>query len=214
MTPLTACTLVLAVLTLLALPATPADARTALALGLGWAACVPLLAACVYGARAAPSGTGYALHRDLGWACVALSVAHGVLFLPEPGFLRYLLPGAPSWQWAGLAALPVLVLLSASAHRGLRRRAFPGGEGFRSAHLVWTTLALALVAWHCVGSAFVLHTRFHVGVFLALLLGAPLLAVLFRGHLRLTAATAPGYASAAGATVLLLLLYLLPRSLR
>lgn len=212
MIPLIGATLAFAVLTLVALPATPTDLRTALALGLGWAACLPLLVACVYGARAAPSGTGYGLHRDLGWACVVLAAAHGGLFLPEPGFVRYLLPGAPSWQWAGLVALPMLVLLSASAHRTLRRRAFPGGRGFRTAHLAWTVVTLALVAWHAIGSAFVLHGPILVTAFLLVLFGPTVLAVACRGRFRPTKNSKPGYGSAAGATVLLLVLFVLPRS--
>ncbi|MFO1399779.1 MAG: cytochrome c3 family protein [Steroidobacteraceae bacterium] len=91
-------------------------------------------------------------HRWLGWLALAFAAAHVVvLALADPLVLRYLQPGLPWYQLAGvlaIASLLAIVLLAEAPSRA----GGPGRSGFRPSHLGLCVLVIGLLAAHVVVS--------------------------------------------------------------
>ena len=126
------------------------------------------------------------LHRQLSYLMAAFVAAHvlGVLVL-EPRTFDYLLPTAPAYMVAGLAALLLLLVLVVTSQGGLKRR-WPQAS-WRGWHATFSIVGLGALAWHLVGSGF-----WFVGAgpwwALAWLLGVPTgLALYWRGRRTLAA---------------------------
>ncbi len=100
-----------------------------------------------------------AIHRHMGYAALALIVAHaGWILLFEPLVLDYLLPTAPLYMLAGnLAFLLVLLLVFISLSR-VRRWLWRDYVLFRRVHAVLACAVLALALLHVCISGFYANT--------------------------------------------------------
>jgi len=125
------------------------------------------LAACwllfIYAGRPARfppfSGRFFAnLHRDLGYVCLLLSALHiAVLLVHEPLLIEHMKPTAPFYMLAGLiAAILMLVLVLLSITR-LRRAIYQHHYTFRRQHGILSTLLLAMLLIHIIGSGYYLN---------------------------------------------------------
>jgi len=93
------------------------------------------------------------LHRQLSYWLLALLLAHVVgLVLLETRVIDYLLPTAPGYMLAGLAALLLVsVLIVTSRYRSRLRWANPG---WRRWHAAMSLAAIGFTGWHLWGSAY------------------------------------------------------------
>lgn len=115
-------------------------------------------------------------HRDLGFAVLGLAVAHvGLLLWTDPTVVEYLMPTAPGYQLAGIAALVLLVILGATSTGGTRRRVWSSHRGFQVVHVVLSLLAIALISGHVLVSARYAHMPRAGSAFLAVSIVAMLL---------------------------------------
>lgn len=108
------------------------------------------------------------LHRQLSYLLCALLLAHVLgLVLLELRVVDYLLPTAPGYMLAGLAAMVlVIVLVLSSRYRTRLRWENPG---WRHWHAGMSAAAIAFTAWHLWGSAYWVATPVALGVALWLL---------------------------------------------
>ena len=155
-------------------------------LGYAWdfANAVGLLGACllgllfVIGGRPQPrplyEGKFFLrLHRDLGFAAVALLLAHiVVLLVDEPLLIEDLLPSAPGYMLAGLASAILMLVLAVSSLSRVRPRWSSSAASFRRWHYGGSLLALLLMAVHMLGAGY-----YSGGVWKGALLVALMLAV-------------------------------------
>jgi DMSO/TMAO reductase YedYZ heme-binding membrane subunit len=94
------------------------------------------------------------LHTAIGYAALILAALHiGGLVLSDHTVLEYLKPTAPLYQFAGIAATLLLVLLVLLSHGPLRRRLWTSHRGFQASHVILACLLAALVAVHVVVTA-------------------------------------------------------------
>jgi hypothetical protein len=124
--------------------------------GLGFFACIGLIAVMVFRLRAPPQGAGYDFHKDLSWWILGAVVLHVVLLLFDGTVINYLLPGAPAYMWAGWAAGLLLILVCLISGRQRRRTHFERGKAFRYSHLAWAWALLGFAAWHILISGYYL----------------------------------------------------------
>lgn len=95
------------------------------------------------------------LHRDLGFAAVALLLVHiGVLLVDEPLLIEELLPSAPGYMLAGLASAILMLVLAISSLNRVRPRWSNGAASFRRWHYGGSLLALLLMAVHVLGAGY------------------------------------------------------------
>lgn len=95
------------------------------------------------------------LHRDLGFAAVALLLVHiGVLLVDEPLLIEDLLPSAPGYMLAGLASAILMPVLAISSLNRVRPRWSNGAASFRRWHYGGSLLALLLMAVHVLGAGY------------------------------------------------------------
>lgn len=93
------------------------------------------------------------LHRWLSYLLLVLLVAHVLgLVLLEPRTVDYLLPTAPGYMLAGLAALLLVLALILTAR--FRPRLGWANPGWRRWHAVMATVAIGLSAWHLWGAGY------------------------------------------------------------
>ncbi len=94
------------------------------------------------------------LHALIGWAALIAVVVHiGGLLLADRTVIEYLKPTAPLYQFAGIAALLVLLVLVPVSVAGARRRLWKSHRGFQAAHVVLACALCALIAVHVVVTA-------------------------------------------------------------
>ncbi|WP_236200045.1 ferric reductase-like transmembrane domain-containing protein [Pseudomonas pseudonitroreducens] len=95
------------------------------------------------------------LHRDLGFAAVALLLVHiGVLLVDEPLLIEDLLPSAPGYMLAGLASAILMLVLAISSLNRVRPRWSRSAASFRRWHYGGSLLALLLMAVHVLGAGY------------------------------------------------------------
>lgn len=152
--------------------------------GFGFVACVLMLTVALLGGRAPPIGAGLVFHRHFGWAAFAALGIHVAMMLADQTTWQYLEIGAPAYMWAGLMALVPLTLLAVSGLQGPRRRWFGRAGEFRSAHLLWSAAAAALVSWHVIGSGYYVEGLAAAAIFGAVFMGVPVYAQLRRSAVR------------------------------
>lgn len=113
----------------------------------------------------------HALHRDLGYAAIALLALHvGMLLYDEPLLLNHLLPSAPGYMLAGLgAALALLLLVPLSLVR-VRRRLWRDHRQFKRWHYGASLAIVGLIAWHVLGAGFYVHAPWKVALWVLLTL--------------------------------------------
>lgn len=113
------------------------------------------------------------LHRDLGFAAVALLLIHiGVLLIDEPLLIEDLLPSAPGYMLAGLASAILMLVLAVSSLGGVRPRWSSSAVSFRRWHYGGSLVALLLMAVHVLGAGY-----YSSGIWKGALLVALMLAV-------------------------------------
>ncbi|MDN6859810.1 ferric reductase-like transmembrane domain-containing protein [Pseudomonas sp. CAN2814] len=95
------------------------------------------------------------LHRDLGFAAVALLLVHiVVLLVDEPLLIEDLLPSAPGYMLAGLASAILMLVLAVSSLSRVRPRWSSSAAGFRRWHYGGSLVALLLMAVHVLGAGY------------------------------------------------------------
>ena len=93
------------------------------------------------------------LHRRLSYLLLALVAAHVVgLAILEPRVLDYLLPTAPGYMLAGLAALLLACTLVLTAR--FRARLAWANPGWRRWHAAMSAVCIGLTGWHLWGAAY------------------------------------------------------------
>ena len=161
-------------------------------LGLGsLLACVGLCAWPVR-PRVAPTPPAVTLarHRLLGFAALALALLHTVgLLVVEPQLIEHLLPTAPLFMLAGLAALLVLIALCVTGLWVVRRH-FPSSGAFQLLHIALGVLLLGGLAVHAVGAGRYLPGATGRGVLVLAAVLALLVVLRARRHGRRAAGTA------------------------
>jgi len=149
----------------------------------GLAAVIGALALCAFPVRpreaTPPAPMPLDRHRDLGFAVLALSVAHaGVLLVADHPVVEYLLPTTPLYQAAGIVAFALLLVLGVTSTREPRRRLWRSHRGFQAFHVVLSIAVVALITVHVVVSARYVHGWIMASAYVAVTMAA--LAMLLR----------------------------------
>lgn len=126
--------------------------------------------------RPAPQVAFHArLHSNVAVLALALVAVHASVLLADDAVtIEYWKLSAPPYMLAGIVALLLMAAIVASGYPKPRRWLFASSAQFRRVHGFSSILLTALIAWHVAGSALYLDTRLKQGVFVALLVGAPL----------------------------------------
>jgi predicted CXXCH cytochrome family protein len=116
------------------------------------------------------------LHTLIGWVALIAVVVHvGGLLLVDRTVVEYLKPTAPLYQFAGIAAVFVLLGLIFTSLAGARRRLWKSHRGFQATHVVLACALSALIAVHIVVTARYLGGRGRRAWFVAATIGAILM---------------------------------------
>jgi DMSO/TMAO reductase YedYZ heme-binding membrane subunit len=123
-----------------------------------------------------PTLVSLRLHTGIGWAALILAALHiGGLLLFDHTVIEYLKPTAPLYQFAGIAAALLLVLLVLLSHGPLRRRLWQSHRGFQASHVILACALAALVAVHVVVTARYVGGRGRRALYVAATAGALLM---------------------------------------
>jgi DMSO/TMAO reductase YedYZ heme-binding membrane subunit len=122
---------------------------------LGFAAALACLALCGCPVRPRESVPPVLLslsrHELLGWIAVGAAALHVlVAVVTDHTVIEYLKPSTPLYQWAGIAALLVMLVLTLSSLASFRRRLWRSHRNFQATHIVLGCLALVLLAAHVI----------------------------------------------------------------
>lgn len=110
-----------------------------------------------------------ARHGHLGWLASGCVVAHAVLAeCADPVALEHLRVTTPLYEWAGIAALALLLFLCVPASAPLRRRLWSRHRSFQASHVIASALVLVLIAVHVLTTARYLHGPLARGLGVAL----------------------------------------------
>ncbi|MDG9855014.1 ferric reductase-like transmembrane domain-containing protein [Pseudomonas nitroreducens] len=149
------------------------------------------------------------LHRDLGFAAIALLLVHiVVLLVDEPLLIEDLLPSAPGYMLAGLASAILMLVLAISSLNRVRPRWSSHAASFRRWHYGGSLLALLLMAVHVLGAGYYSAGVWKSALLIALMLVAaawprlPRPANGLSGRKRNTAQRATWFALAASGVIL------------
>ena len=171
-----------ALVVLLALPAVAGFVGPAWELSqwAGLAAAIACIALCGAPLRPRdaepPTLVSLRLHTGIGWAALILAALHiGGLVLSDHTVIEYLKPTAPLYQFAGIAAALLLLLLVLLSHGPLRRRLWKSHRGFQASHVILACALAALVAMHVVVTARYLGGRGRRALYVAATIGALLM---------------------------------------
>jgi DMSO/TMAO reductase YedYZ heme-binding membrane subunit len=171
-----------ALVVLLALPAVAGFVGPAWELSqwAGLAAAIACIALCGAPLRPRdaqpPTLVSLRLHTGIGSAALVLAALHiGGLVLSDRTVIEYLKLTAPLYQFAGIAAALLLVLLVLLSHGPLRRRLWKSHRGFQAAHVVLACALAVLVAVHVIVTARYLGGRGRRALYVAAAIGALLM---------------------------------------
>ncbi|MDP6375450.1 MAG: ferric reductase-like transmembrane domain-containing protein [Pseudomonadales bacterium] len=177
--------------------------------GLGFAAIAILLGLGLDHGR----GRAYDRHRAFGWAAFSLASMHTVYFLiADPLVIEYLKLSAPVPMLAGLTALAALLGVVLTSGHGVRRALYPSGA-FRKEHWWLSAIVAATAGWHVVGSGFYYDTWLGAGTFIALLIVLTIWPRTASEPIEASSATRTALKHSAGTTLLILVLFVVPRNL-
>ncbi|MCP5179887.1 MAG: hypothetical protein H6993_07160 [Pseudomonadales bacterium] len=116
-------------------------------------------------------------HQQLANAVLLMLLAHALWFpLTDAASHVYLLPGAPTYMWLGVAGFVVLLVAWQLSLPGSRQRWHASPASFRRWHRRLGMLAIILAAGHITLSGFYLGSPWQAAVFMVLVIAAPLLA--------------------------------------
>ncbi len=126
--------------------------------------------------RPAPLAAFHArLHSNVALLALILVAVHVLALLADDTVtIEYWKLSAPPYMLAGIVALLLMAAIVASGYPKPRRWLFASPALFRRTHGIASIALTGLIAWHIVGSALYLDTRFKQTVFVALMVGAPL----------------------------------------
>jgi predicted CXXCH cytochrome family protein len=129
-------------------------------------------------------------HELIGWTARAAVLVHGALtLLVDPHAVEYLKPTTPLYQWAGIAALLLVVVLTLPATGSVRRRIWSDHRNFQALHVILGCALLVLTTAHVLTTDRYAHGPGRWIVCLALT--ASVLAALIRGRQRAASAPVP-----------------------
>lgn len=119
-------------------------------LGLGAVGACLLLMLLPVRARAGPALTlALRHHQWLGWGALASAIAHAALsIIADPVAFEHLKPTAPYYEWAGLWALLLLLLLSPGSMSRLRRQLWKNHRRFQGMHVAAACVLMPALAAH------------------------------------------------------------------
>jgi heme exporter protein D len=114
---------------------------------LGFTAALACLALCGSPVRPRESRPPVLLspgrHEFLGWIALAAAALHVlVAVITDHTVIEYLKLSTPLYQWAGIAALSALLVLTVSSLADLRRRLWRSHRNFQATHIVLGCLVL------------------------------------------------------------------------
>ena len=96
-----------------------------------------------------PTLLGLKNHQILGWVALIAAVLHLCgLLLVDGNVVEYLKLTTPLYQWSGILALVLLLIIVLSSIAGARRRLWNGHRGFQATHVSLGCALLVLVATH------------------------------------------------------------------
>jgi predicted CXXCH cytochrome family protein len=99
-----------------------------------------------------------ARHELLGWVALGCVAGHVLLALAsDPVVLEHLKVTTPLYEWAGIAALALLLFLCIPASAPLRRRLWSRHRSFQAAHVSASCTALLLIAVHVLTTGRYVH---------------------------------------------------------
>ena len=126
--------------------------------------------------RPAPVAAFHArLHSNVALLALTLIAVHALALLADDAVtIEYWKLSAPPYMLAGIGALLLMAAIAASGYPRPRRWLFASPARFRRSHGAASIVLTALVAWHIVGSALYLDTRFKQALFVFVLVGVPL----------------------------------------
>jgi DMSO/TMAO reductase YedYZ heme-binding membrane subunit len=132
------------------------------------------------------------LHTAIGYAALILAALHiGGLVLSDHTVIEYLKPTAPLYQFAGIAAALLLIVLGVLSHSALRRRLWKSHRRFQASHVILACLLAALVAVHVVVTARYLGGGARRALYIAATIGALLMLLRARRPLQRSRQTPP-----------------------
>ncbi|HMK85698.1 MAG TPA: ferric reductase-like transmembrane domain-containing protein [Steroidobacteraceae bacterium] len=115
-------------------------------------------------------------HTLIGWlALIAVALHVAGLLLVDRTVIEYLKPTAPLYQFAGIAATTLLVVLMLTSLDRSRRRLFNSHRDFQATHVILGCLICASMAVHIVVTARYLGGRGRRALFAAAAIGAILM---------------------------------------
>ncbi len=122
-------------------------------------------------------------HEMLGYAVLLVALIHALWFLLfDAAAVEFVMPDAPAYMWAGIAALALVAILVVQANRALRRW-----------HLHLSVLAIGMAAYHIVSSGLYLRTGYQVFAFVTLIALAAFVPRHGFGSRRITMTTSGAY---------------------
>ncbi len=123
-----------------------------------------------------PTLVSLRLHTAIGYAALILAALHiGGLLLSDHNVIEYLKPTAPLYQFAGIVATVLLVVLAVLSHGPARRRLWKSHRGFQASHVILACALAVLVAVHVVVTARYVGGTGRRVLYLAATLGALLM---------------------------------------
>ena len=112
-------------------------------------------------------------HTFIGWlALIAVAIHVGGLVLVDRTVVEYLKPTTPFYQFAGILATLLLLILVLSSIGSVRRRLWASHRGFQASHVILGCLIAAFIAVHVVVTARYLGGRGRRALFVAATIGA------------------------------------------
>jgi hypothetical protein len=88
-------------------------------------------------------------HEIIGWSALIAGALHGGgLLLTDPAVIEYLKFTTPVYQWAGLVAMLLMLVLVFSSVARARRRLWNSHRGFQATHVTFGCALVVLIAIH------------------------------------------------------------------
>ncbi|MBV8877963.1 MAG: cytochrome c3 family protein [Gammaproteobacteria bacterium] len=157
-----------------------------IAQALGLCAVAGCLILCVLAVRPrAGAATAFPLraHRLLGWLILAAALAHvALLLIADPRVIEHVKLTAPRYEFAGMLALLLLVLLTAASTAPCRARLWPRHRDFQATHVAVACVLVVALAMHVLVAGRYVHGR--VDALTYTLLSAIVLLALLRRRAR------------------------------
>lgn len=149
---------------------------------LGLAAACGTLVLCVFPVRPRRPATrplSLPLHEALGWGLLTAATAHAAGLLAADHLVgEHLRLTAPLYEWAGILALALMLVLTVPATASLRQRLWKRHRNFQFLHVALTALLVLATAVHVVATDRYVHGRVRVSGYVLLSVAA--LAALLR----------------------------------